>query len=102
MPPESIQLWLQLGVGGGFLVLLFLGLRNSIIFTRGAVDRITDQYDKRLLDKDKYIDKLESLNDKLTEHNDLLTSKISQTLEVSRAQGMIAALPPEVTERVLQ
>lgn len=102
MPSESLSLWLQLGIAGGFLVLLFLGLRSGVIYTKLAVDKIIEQYDKRLADKDKYIDKLEKLNEKLEEHNDLLTSKISQTLEVARSQGMISALPPQVTERVLQ
>lgn len=99
---ESILPWVQFGIAGTFLALLFLGLRSGVIYTRVAVDRLLDEKEKRLIDKNAYIDKLETLNEKLDQRNELLASKISSILEVSRAQGMIDALPPQVTERVLR
>ncbi|SRR5258706_15437630 len=99
---ESYVPWFQFGIAGAFLVLLFLGLRSGAIFTKSAVDLITSQYDKRMEDKDRYIERLETINTLYDQRNDLLTSKIDQILEVSRAQGMIAALPPQTVERVLK
>jgi len=103
MGPNGIDIvpWLQFGMAGAFLALLFLGLRSGAIYTKSAVDKIVALYERSLQDKDKYIDKLETINKLQDERNDLLASKIEQILEVSRAQGMIAALPPQTVEKVL-
>lgn len=99
---ETLTPWLQFGEGGVFLALLFLGLRSGAIYTRSAVTLIIDGYEKRIADKDKYIEKLEQITAKQDERNDLLTSRIGHALELARSSGMIEALPPQTAERILK
>lgn len=94
--------WINLGIGGMFLVLLFLGLRSGAIHTRASVDQIMKIQEKRHEDKDRYIAKLEEINDKQGQRNDALASKFDQLLEISRAHGMIDALPPSIGERIVK
>lgn len=85
----------NLGVGLGFLVILFLGLATGRIFTRKSVDMI-------LKTQNDYIKTLERTNDKLEERNDLLESRLDNMIEVARAHGMIAALPRAIGERIIE
>lgn len=101
-PNANIVPWLQFGIAGGFLVLLFLGLRSGTIYTKSAVDKIVGLYQERLQDKNDYIEKLEAINKLQDERNDIFASKIDYLLEISRAQGMIEALPPQTVEKVLK
>jgi len=98
--PDAV-LFFNLGIGGAFLVVLFLGLARGKIYTERSVDRILEEKEKRLVDKDAYILRLEELNAKIDARNDLLASRMDKVLEISRAQGMIKALPPAVGERVV-
>lgn len=95
-------IYLNLGLGGLFLVILFLGLARGHIYTRASVEKLMEEKEKRLIDKDRYIIKIEEINDRVDQRNDLLASKIDHLLEISRAQGMIEALPPKIGERVVK
>jgi hypothetical protein len=98
-------IWLNLvnlGIGGMFLVLLFLGLRSGTIHTKASVDRLLDEKERRIEDQKHYMEKLELINEKHNERNDHLAGKIDQLLEVSRAHGMIDALPPYIGERIVK
>lgn len=99
--PEPL-FFVNLGLGGAFLVILFIGLAKGTIYTKKSVDVLLEEKEKRLADKDKYIDRLERINDTIDARNDLLASRIDHLLEVSRAQGMIDALPHRLGERVVQ
>lgn len=101
MLPDAV-LFVNLGIGGLFLTVLFLGLARGLIWTDKSVNKILEQQELRLKEKDRYINKLEQINDKVDQRNDLFSSKIDQVLEISRAQGMIQALPPSLGERVVQ
>lgn len=95
-------MFFNLGLGGAFLVILFLGLARGIIYTRKSVELIMIEKEKRIEDKDRYIARLEQINNTVDARNDLLASRIDYLLEVSRAQGMIEALPPKLGERVVK
>lgn len=97
----DIALLTNLGIGGMFLVVLFLGLARGFLYTKSSVDMLMREKEQRLKDKDTYIARLEKINQKVDERNDLLASKIDHVIEVARAQGMIEALPPSVGERVV-
>ena len=97
---DAIQ-FVNLGIGGMFLILLFVGFLRGQLYTRKSVEIMMVEKEKRLTDKDAYIEKLEEINEKLDARNDLLARKFDQILEVSRAQGMIAALPDKIGERVV-
>jgi hypothetical protein len=92
----------QFGLGGTLLVLLFLGLRSGSLHTNRSVELLLAEKEVRLTEKDERIAKLEELVAKLDERNDVLSQTMTHTLEVSRTQGMIAALPTAVAERVVQ
>lgn len=98
----DVALFVNLGIGGAFLTVLFLGLARGLIWTNKSVERILEQQELRLKEKDSYINKLEEINRKVDERNDLLASRIDQVLEISRAHGMLDALPPKLGERVVQ
>lgn len=98
----SAVIFLNLGIGGLFLVILFFGLARGQIYTRSSVEKLLEEKEKRLADKDMYIAKIEEINAKVDQRNDLLASKFDHVLEISRAQGMIEALPPNIGERVIQ
>lgn len=103
MDVADVPFWLiNLGVGSMFLVLLFLGLRSGTIHTKASVDILLEEKEKRIQDKDRYIEKLEQINDKHNERNDQLAGKIDHMLEISRAHGMIDALPPAIGERIVK
>jgi hypothetical protein len=97
----DLALFVNLGIGGMFLVVLFLGLARGLLFTKPSVDIMMAEKEARLKDKDAYIAKIEEINKKVDERNDLLASKIDHVIEIARAQGMIEALPPSVGERVV-
>jgi hypothetical protein len=99
--PDAV-LFVNLGIGGAFLTVLFLGLARGMIWTGKSVDKLLAEKELRLSEKDRYISKLEEINAKVDQRNDLLASKMDQVLEVSRAHGMIDALPPSIGERVVQ
>jgi len=94
--------WINLGIGGMFLVLLFLGLRSGAIHTKASVDLLLQEKERRLADKDDYINKLEKINEMQNVRNDNLAGKFDQLIEVSRAHGMLDALPPAIGERVVK
>ncbi len=98
--PDTV-LFVNLGIGGVFLTVLFLGLRSGAIWTGKSVDKLMAEKELRLKEKDTYIAKIEQINEKLDQRNDLLASKMDQVLEVSRAHGMLEALPPKLGERVV-
>ena len=96
----EVALIANLGIGGMFLVVLFLGLAKGLLFTKPSVDIMMEEKEKRLKDKDAYIAKIEQINERLDQRNDLLANKMDHVIEVARAQGMIEALPPGIGERV--
>jgi len=98
--PDALY-FVNFGFGGMFLVLLFIGFFRAQLYTRRSVEILLEEKEKRLKDKDAYIAKLEQINEKLDARSDLLDSKFDQILEVSRAHGMIDALPPRIGERVV-
>lgn len=98
----DILFGINFGIGGMFLTVLFLGLARGRLLTSKSVEQVLDVQEKRLRDKDEYIAKLEEINAKVDERNDLLASKIDQMLEVSRAHGMLEALPEKLGERVVK
>lgn len=105
----DLGLYLQLGIGGAFLVILFLGLARSALYTKAAHDEIVSQQEKRIAEKNEYIEKLEKhnqtlveINKKVDDRNDLYAAKVDQVLEIARAQGILQALPPQVGERVVR
>lgn len=83
-------------------MVLYLGLARGQIYTKQSVEKLLQEKENRLVDKDRYIAKIEEINDRMDQRNDLLASKIDHVLEISRAQGMIEALPPKVGERVVK
>lgn len=91
----------NLGIGGMFLAILFLGLARGSIWTSKSVDKLLAQQELRIKEKDRYIEKLEQINDKVDQRNDLMASKIDNLLEIAKAQGMLDALPPKLGERVV-
>ena len=93
---------INFGIGGMFLVVLFLGLARGRLLTSKSVEQILEVQEKRLRDKDEYITRLEEIYQKVDERNDLLTKKIDQMLEISRAHGMLEALPDKLGERVVK
>jgi hypothetical protein len=98
---DAVQ-FINLGIGGMFLVLLFIGFLRGQLYTRKSVEVMLVEKENRLKDKDVYIAKLEEINEKLDNRNDILAGKFDQILEVARAQGMIAALPDRIGERVVK
>lgn len=109
MPDSVIGLFVQLGGMGAFLAILFLGLARGKIYTKSAHDELMVEKEKRIAEKDKAIAKLEEvvdkqfeINKKVDERNDFLAGRVDQLLEISRAHGILQALPPNVGERVIQ
>ncbi len=107
--PVDLGLYLQLGLAGAFLAVLYLGLARGLLYTKSAHDQLMDIQEKRIAEKNVTITKLEEVNDKLfeinrkvDERNDWLAGRVDQLLEISRAQGILQALPPSVGERVVQ
>lgn len=94
--------WINFGLAGGMLVALFVALRSGALYTSRSVDRIVQSYEDRIKREQDYNHLVMELNEKLDERNDLLTSRIDQMLAVSRANGMIEALPPATAERVVK
>lgn len=99
--PDAAFLF-NLGIGSALLAILFLGLARGSLWTDKSVNKLLNEKELRLKEKDSYIAKLEEINSKLDQRNDLLASKMDQVLEVSRAHGMLEALPPRLGERVVQ
>ena len=97
----ELALLANLGIGGMFLVVLFLGLARGLLFTKSSVTMLMAEKEQRLKDKDTYIAKIEEINKRVDERNDLLASKIDHVIEIARAQGMLEALPPSIGERVV-
>lgn len=92
--------WLQLGLGGGMLVVLYVGLARGKIHTEASVEKTMEQVEKRMAEKDAYTKRLEELNDKLDERNEKLASEIGQVLEIAKANGLLQALPPPVRREI--
>jgi len=103
MPTDTIA-WvgfgMNLGIGGVFLYVLFRMLSVGKLLTKREFDSWTELNERRHQDKDRYIAKLEAINDKLDARNDLLAKQMEPLLEISKAHGMIEALPPSIGERI--
>lgn len=98
----DLQLWLQLGLAGGMVVTLFVLLSRGKLHTDSAQRQLIEVYQARIADRDKEIDRLREENQRLDQRADILAKQIGQVLEVSRANGLLDALPPPVSERIVQ
>lgn len=96
-----LSIAVNLGTGGLFLVILYKGLSSGALRTSREFAEKERLQELRLQDKDTYIKRLEELNEKLDKRNDLLARQVGPLLEVSKAHGMLEALPPTISERVV-
>jgi hypothetical protein len=99
---DNWVVWVQLGLAGAMLSVLYLGLARGRIHTERSVQRMEKLMELRLADKDAIIKRQDELADKLDARNELLASHVGEILEIARAQGMVQALPPHVAKEIIR
>lgn len=92
--PEVLGAWVQLGLAGGMLVMLGVALSKGWLWTGASVERVTEQLQLRLDDRDKVIEQLRATNEALDVRNDILAGQVQQLVEVGiTSNAALSALP---------
>lgn len=94
MEPLVAFPWVQIGSVAGILGLLALSLIRGWLWTSRSVDKVMDQVEKRLKDKDDTIAELRRANMALDARNDLIAEQLRELMELGRTSAAaLSSLP---------
>jgi hypothetical protein len=85
MPDELLPPWAQLATFSGLITLVVLSLIRGWLVPKSTVDRLMEQSEKRLADRDELIEALREQNNLLDERNDLLAAQVRQLVDMGHS-----------------
>lgn len=94
MEPLASFPWVQVGSVAGLVGLLVVSLIRGWLWTGSSVDKVIDQMEKRIKEKEETNAELRRANAALDARNDLLAEQLREMMEVGRTSAAaLNALP---------
>lgn len=98
---SSLPDWANVGIGIGFLILLFVGLVTGRIWTKASVDELKAQHKLAIADRDSQIREWREAYLSADARNDKLAEYLREMVDVAKtSNAALTALPrPPVGSR---